>query len=439
MDNNIRINQYDSMSSTGPETLSPGSPALPSMQFTSPMPRPMCDAGGTGAAPPATANHSPAYVHNSPATGLDIAKSQIAPSPDALAADVVTQDPIVAAYNHYTADQLAVIESIAMEASSMFCVGATFTSSGELRDSVRKFAHKKGFSVTSSGTRFSCSRCAAAPSYIARRLKKQQQIPPGKRRKRNTTRVGCSFQISYTHFNRNEKRADQPIRINASTCYHHSNGCFPSSSQLAIEKRKAGAITAAVNESTIKSILAVMATGQRIPVEMLRRLVRPLYPPGTSLDSQLLFNIRLKIKRMLAKGDIDLTSHTVTEEDEAHLLSNTEDLDYKQSPDFLTEAFLQFRELLQESLGDQNDVQRMIHYLEKMVKCDPTFDYRIGRSADRTVTGFVWQTGVMRRDFELYGDVLFVDCMGKSINILSCLQKPDQEISQHLYDYGTSP
>ncbi|KAG7346548.1 hypothetical protein IV203_005616 [Nitzschia inconspicua] len=159
-----------------------------------------------------------------------------------------------------------------------------------------------------------------------------------------------------------------------------------------------------------------MATGQRIPVEMLRRLVRPLYPPGTSLDSQLLFNIRLKIKRMLAKGDIDLTSHTVTEEDEAHLLSNTEDLDYKQSPDFLTEAFLQFRELLQESLGDQNDVQRMIHYLDKMVKCDPTFDYRIGRSADGTVTGFVWQTGVMRRDFELYGDVLFVDCMGKSIN-----------------------
>ncbi|KAG7360738.1 hypothetical protein IV203_035837 [Nitzschia inconspicua] len=49
MDNNIRINQYDSMSSTGPETSSPNSPALPSMQFTPPMPRPVCGAGGTGA------------------------------------------------------------------------------------------------------------------------------------------------------------------------------------------------------------------------------------------------------------------------------------------------------------------------------------------------------------------------------------------------------
>ncbi|KAG7366374.1 hypothetical protein IV203_029044 [Nitzschia inconspicua] len=32
-------------------------------------------------------------------------------------------------------------------------------------------------------------------------------------------------------------------------------------------------------------------------------------------------------------------------------------------------------------------------------------------AADGTLTGFVWQTGVMRRDFEMYGDVLFVDCM----------------------------
>ncbi|KAG7341543.1 hypothetical protein IV203_023495 [Nitzschia inconspicua] len=359
---------------------------------------------------------SPPDVENSPATARDIANPQIDPASNALAADVVTEAPTVAVDTPYTPEQVAVIEEIAEEASSMFCVGATCQSSGELRDAVRKFAHKKGFSVTSFGNRFSCSRCAEAPCYRAKRLKKQQQTAPEKRRKRNTTRVGCSFQVSYTHLNRREKRADQPIRINASTCYRHSNGCFPSSSQLSIEKRKAGAVTAAVNESRIKSILTVMATGQRMPPEMLRRLVRPLYPPGTSLDSKLLFNIRLKIKRMLAKGDIDLASHTVTKADEAHLLSNTEDLDYLQSPEFLTEAFLQFRELLEESLGDQNDVQNILHYLDKMVKCDPTFDYRVGRSSDGTVTGFVWQTGVMRRDFELYGDVLFVDCMGKSIN-----------------------
>ncbi|KAG7343955.1 hypothetical protein IV203_021963 [Nitzschia inconspicua] len=159
-----------------------------------------------------------------------------------------------------------------------------------------------------------------------------------------------------------------------------------------------------------------MAAGQKISNGMLRDLVRPLYPPGTSLDSKLLFNIRLKIKRMLAKGDIDLASYTVTADENAELLSAAEDLNYQQSPEFLTEALIQFQELLKEAFVDQNEVQQILHYLDKLVECDSSFSYRVGRAADGTVTGFVWQTGVMRRDFELYGDILFLDCKGKSIN-----------------------
>ncbi|KAG7373302.1 hypothetical protein IV203_034026 [Nitzschia inconspicua] len=118
---------------------------------------------------------------------------------------------------------------------------------------------------------------------------------------------------------------------------------------------------------------------------------------------------------MLARRDLDVASHTVTEDDEAQLLLSADGLDFQQSPEFLMEAFLQFRELLQEAL-DENEVQQIPLYLDKLGACDPTFSYRVGRSSDGTVTGFVWQTGVMRRDFELYRDVLFIDCMVKSIN-----------------------
>ncbi|KAG7361461.1 hypothetical protein IV203_036562 [Nitzschia inconspicua] len=131
-----------------------------------------------------TANHSPPGVeNNSPATGRDIADSQIDPCSNALAADVVTEAPTVTVENPYTQEQLAVIEEIAEEASSMFSVGVTFQSFGELRDAVRKFAHKKGFSITSFGNRFSCSRCAEAACYRAKRLKRQQQTAPDNRRK----------------------------------------------------------------------------------------------------------------------------------------------------------------------------------------------------------------------------------------------------------------
>jgi hypothetical protein len=57
---------------------------------------------------------------------------------------------------------------------------------------------------------------------------------------------------------------------------------------LAVEKRKSGSFTAAINETQIKAILAVMHTGSRIPTGMMRELIRPLYLAGTSLDAKLI-------------------------------------------------------------------------------------------------------------------------------------------------------
>ena len=73
--------------------------------------------------------------------------------------------------------------------------------------------------------------------------------------------------------------------------------------------------------------------------------MKPIYPEGTSLDAVLVFNFRLKIKRMLASGVVDLESHTVTETEERKLLSS-EEADFSSSPDYLTEAFVQFQDLL---------------------------------------------------------------------------------------------
>jgi len=158
-----------------------------------------------------------------------------------------------------------------------------------------------------------------------------------------------------------------------------------------------------VHECQIKSILAVLSTGTRVPVVTLREMMRPLFPEGTSLDCQLIFNFRLKIKRMLDKGIIDLASHTVTEEEERVLCCTGDDLALQQTPGYYSEVFSQCHELLKDALLDKNDLDQMISCLDSLVACDPTFAYRIAVASDGTPTGFVWQTGVMRRDFELHG------------------------------------
>lgn len=314
----------------------------------------------------------------------------------------------------YKDSELAFISSIADEAGAVFFVGSEWPTLHQLRDQVRAFAHKKGFAISSDGTKLCCTRCDEPQSNKNKKARKNP-VPAERQRNTTTTRVGCSFQVTYTFVDWKNKAFNKAVRITKSSNFYHSNGCLPSRAQLCVEKRKAGTFTVAVHESQIKVILSVMATGTKVPIPMLRQMMKPLFPDGTSLDSKLIFNFRLKIKRMLDKGSIDLSSHTVTEEDEAQLLS-LEDLDNQQTPEFLTEAFKQFQELLQESLLDQNDLQQIITYLDSLVACDESFTYRIGKSADGSVTGFVWQTGVMRRDFELFGDVLFVDCLGRSLN-----------------------
>ncbi|KAG7371184.1 hypothetical protein IV203_019754 [Nitzschia inconspicua] len=149
----------------------------------------------------------------------------------------------------------------------MFCVGATFDSREELREALRKFADKKGFCITSMGKKFCCSQCAEPACYMRKRLKKTEQTAPEKRRKRSSsTRVGCSFQVSYSFVNYKDKE-DKSVKVRGSTCYHHSNGCFPSSIQLAIEKRKAGALVAAVNETRIQSILTLWLLDRKSQLE----------------------------------------------------------------------------------------------------------------------------------------------------------------------------
>lgn len=52
--------------------------------------------------------------------------------------------------------------------------------------------------------------------------------------------------------------------------------------------------------------------------------MEPLYPPGHSLDAMTVFNFPVKMKQLLAKSPGDPSTTTITERDEATLLSTVE-------------------------------------------------------------------------------------------------------------------
>ena len=91
---------------------------------------------------------------------------------------------------------------------------------------------------------------------------------------------------------------------------------------------------------------------------------------------------------------------TVTTDDEALLLS--QDALDAESPGYVTDAFRLFNELIEQALGDEGDLAQIETYLNLLATHDPAFKYRRVQDENGNMTGYVWQTGVMRRDFELY-------------------------------------
>ena len=196
-------------------------------------------------------------------------------------------DPVFQ-YDSYSEEEKLRLLSIQKEAEQLFPSGTVYPSPQELRVAFRKFSEKKGFSITTNGSTFHCSRCEEPPSHKNKRAKKEP-VPLEKQRKHSTTRVGCPFFLKWSPIDWRNKKSNPSCRI-TSTSFLHDNGCNPSLGQLQVEKRKAGTLTTAIHELQIKSIMTVLSTGTKVPTAMLREMMKPLYPPGTSLDWSLVFN-----------------------------------------------------------------------------------------------------------------------------------------------------
>jgi hypothetical protein len=318
----------------------------------------------------------------------------------------------------YSPEDLAYILSIEKEASTLFHVGKVYQTREQLRDEVKAFADTKGFAVTTDGNKILCTRCSESPGQKRRREKKIAAaiVPANKRRiYRSSTRCGCPFQIAFSwiHSNTDEKPS-RVLKINKSSNYIHDNSCLPCRAQLVAEKRKSGAYSKAIHESELKCILLLLSTNNKISAGIMRDLLQPLFPPDHCLDAQLLFNFRLKARRLLDSKPGGVCHMTLTREDETSLL-NSDSLD-TQYPSYYTDAFRLFNELIHEALQDENDIAQIETYLNGLAACDSSFKWKRANDSGGRATGYMWQTGVHRKDVELYGSTLFIDRLGRPLN-----------------------
>jgi hypothetical protein len=176
-----------------------------------------------------------------------------------------------------------------------------------------------------------------------------------------------------------------------------------------------------VKHDALKDIIAVLKPGRPVSCTLLRDMMRPLYPPTIAITAQDVWNMRLKVKKLLFEAEsstID-TSEGISHATAEYLLprEDNESVSLDELPaEFLPVASELATEILKVALLCGNDAAVIEAYLQKLHDADPSFTFRIAHASDGSVCGYVWQTATMRADWEDYGSVIFLDAMKRQLN-----------------------
>jgi hypothetical protein len=159
------------------------------------------------------------------------------------------------------------------------------------------------------------------------------------------------------------------------------------------------------------------------PALVLRNLLRPLFPESYAIDASVISNVRYKARAILEKRKLNTIAspseslelgqfvEAIASGDPSHLALD------ELPPSFIDIASRHANDLLSEILNEGiKDAVLIERYLEALHQKDPGFTYKIAIANDGSRCGYVWMTPAMRRSFELYGDVLFLDMMKRRLN-----------------------
>jgi hypothetical protein len=156
----------------------------------------------------------------------------------------------------------------------------------------------------------------------------------------------------------------------------------------------------------------------------IRDIMGPVWPVQKVMSKHDVFNINVKIHRLLP-----ILKSTAGDFEQFQLIANSngmlsgletnvsldDDEAYAMSHNVLLEV--------QNSIGGSGEdaVFKFVDYLELIAERAKGFTYKLAENSTgnkRQLTGVVWMTATMRRNFELFGDYISLDMMKWGLNTL---------------------
>ena len=145
-------------------------------------------------------------------------------------------------------------------------------------------------------------------------------------------------------------------------------------------------------------------------------------PGNKQLTSQNVYNIKRKINRLLPRME-NCTDYQSFKELMNTPVQGPMELHADNQNESLDEACKVFGSVWKEVMNNHNQSKSetlvsFTEYMEIMTLRDKDFAYQILADSEGEVTGCIWMTSTMRKNFELFGGFCCVDAMKRDLNTL---------------------
>ena len=313
------------------------------------------------------------------------------------------------------------LEELTAGSESLFTVGRRFLSRTHLRDALWSYG-LGNFIVCFNGQVLECN---CGKKDIRKKKEKEQSLmtdkpdvdsaPKAKKMRAcnvSSLKVDCPYKVNFTFVDSINKQGE--VRITSAIHEHKNHDPTIEAEFQAIIIKSHSPFTDISDKAKIL-LASYLSMNPYASCKDIRAHIQLELPRGMTLSSIAIGNIRNRIQKLIKggtlEGDINTLNRLILDD------SVWKEIDLSPSI-ILTDASEIASDLhndLHKFQNDTSDSFDLERYLQLIGQMDNNFTFSLSKNSDERYNGCCWMTGVMRRNFELYGHYISLDMMKREL------------------------
>lgn len=207
-----------------------------------------------------------------------------------------------------------------------------------------------------------------------------------------------------------------PVIISSAKCVH-TGTCKPCTQQQIIQRARSGEYIKCISDVALFTLCTIYKEKMAIKSYYIKSILQSQFPSNHNVTKFHVFNMKKRIKMMMP-----MLENVSNFQDFQRIFKTTKLIkgldDTPLTDDNIAELG---RDTWDELLNDGESEHcffTFAEYMQTLKDCNSGFDYQLLTDMNGRYTGCIWQTSIMKDNFDRFGGYLSIDAMKRGINKL---------------------